>query len=223
MLSRFDLVFILLDRVDSRHDELLTIHIQTMKNVRRVECTQTNATTQAPSFSISSIQMNHEENDAPLHERLKLSNQSEFRPLPLELLRKYIRYARKFCFPTVSVAATTELKKFYSEMRTAPRGIDSVPVTTRQLEALIRLTQARARLELAPEATLEHARDVLVILRYTTIDVFSTDHDKLNAIQNIVDIDYSTKVDQYLTVLQQQSKDILTTVELIEIAASFGL
>lgn len=52
-------------------------------------------------------------------------------------------------------------------MRTTNSSIGSIPVTTRQLEALIRMTEARARIELATEATVKHARDVLAILKST--------------------------------------------------------
>lgn len=226
LLSRFDLVFILLDRADAHLDDLLTNHIQALKanqNRQRVERTRTSAT-QAPSFSMSSVQLSPGENDGPLHERLKLSNQTEFQPLPPEILRKYILYARKFCFPTMGAAAAAELKKFYSEMRTTRRGVDSVPVTTRQLEALIRMTQARARLELAPEATVEHARDVLAILRYTMIDVLSTDHGTLNMKRSIngSGMSHSTKVKRYLALLQGQCKNLFSVGELKEIAASLG-
>ena len=43
--------------------------------------------------------------------------------------------------------------------------MDSCPITTRQLESLIRLTEARARLELREEATKEDAEDVVEIVR----------------------------------------------------------
>lgn len=227
LLSRFDLVFILLDRADAHLDDLLTNHIQALKanqNKRSIDRNRTNFT-QAPTFSMSSVQqLTPGENDAPLHERLKLSNQTEFQSLPSEIVRKYIQYSRKFCYPTLSAAAAEELKNFYSEMRTTRRGVDSVPVTTRQLEALIRMTQARARLELAPEATVEHARDVLAILRYTMIDVLSTDHGTLEMKRSIngSGMSHSTKVKRYLAILQNQCKDIFNKAELKEIAASLG-
>ena len=48
---------------------------------------------------------------------------------------------------------------------------DATPVTTRQLEALIRLTQARAKVELAEEATGEHARQVVDLMNFSMRDV----------------------------------------------------
>lgn len=227
ILSRFDLVFILLDRADAHLDDLLTKHIQALKanqnNQARVDRNRSNFT-QAPAFSMSNMNLTPEFIDAPLHERLKMAEQSEFQPVPPEIIRKYILYARKFCFPSLSAEATEELKRFYSEMRTTRRGLDSVPVTTRQLEALIRMTQARARLQLASEATIEHARDVLAILRYTMIDVLSTDTGTLNMKRSIngSGMSHSTKVKRFLQVLQTQDKVMFSVADLKEIAASMG-
>lgn len=226
LLSRFDLVFILLDRADAYLDDLLTNHIQALKeNQNRPNLVSCRSNlTQMPSFSVGNAHLTPAQIDAPLYERLKLTNQTDFQPLPPEIIRKYILYARKFCFPTISAKANEELKKFYTEMRTTRRGIDSVPVTTRQLEALIRLTQARARLELAAEATVEHARDVLAILRYTMIDVLSTEHNTLEMKRSIngSGMSHSTKVKKFLQLLQGQCKNTFTVPELKELAASLG-
>lgn len=229
LLSRFDLVFILLDHADAHLDELLTKHIQALKANQNkpaavgVDRFRSNLT-QAPSFSLSSVHLTPEQDDAPLYERLKLTNQMEFQAVPAEIIRKYILYARKFCFPTISTAAIEELKKFYLEMRTTRCGIDTVPVTTRQLEALIRMTQARARLELAAEANIQHARDVLDILRYTMIDVLSTDRGTLKMKRSIngSGMSHSTKVKRFLQLLQEQGKNIFTVAELKELATSMN-
>ncbi|MCU0638180.1 MAG: AAA family ATPase, partial [Methanothrix sp.] len=82
-----------------------------------------------------------------------------------ELLRKYVAYARKNIFPTLSDEAKEYFLKYYVGLRS--QGQDSnkpVPVTARQLEALIRLGEASARLRLSPKVTLEDARRVVKIL-----------------------------------------------------------
>lgn len=226
LLSRFDLVFILLDHADAHLDDLLTNHIQTLKanqHKQQIDRSRSNST-QAPSFSTPFQQLTPNQNDTPLFERLKLTNQLEFQPLSTEIIRKYILYARKFCFPEISEEASEELKNFYMEMRTTRSGVDSVPVTTRQLEALIRMTQARARLELATEATIEHARDVLAILRYTMIDVLSTERGTLKMTRSIngSGMSHSTKVKRVLQLLQQQNKTIFSVPEIKELSASLG-
>lgn len=58
------------------------------------------------------------------------------------------------CFRLTSDAAQV-LQEFYLELRRQHHNKDSTPITTRQLESLIRLTEARARCELREEATKE--------------------------------------------------------------------
>lgn len=228
LLSRFDLVFILLDHADAHLDDLLTAHIQALNAKQyepRVESVRSaSSSTQLPGFSMTNQYLTPEHPDDPLHQRLKLSNHTEFQPLPVDILHKYILYARKFCFPTVSKEACIELKRFYSEMRATRHGIDSVPVTTRQLEALVRMTQARARLELAKEATVEHARDVLAILRYTMVDVLSTGKGtlKMSRSFNGTGVSHSTKVKRFLNAIQGAMKTVWSTDDLKEVAQNMG-
>lgn len=47
--------------------------------------------------------------------------------------------------------------------------MDSTPITTRQLESLIRLTESRARLELREVATKEDAEEVIEIMKYRSV------------------------------------------------------
>lgn len=221
ILSRFDLVFILLDRSDEHLDKLLTEHIQKLKQKQNQPILRRYTTgTQAPAYT----KLTPEEDDQPLYERLKLTNQLNFEPLTTEMLRKYIMYAKKTCFPILSDDAATELHNFYAEMRLTRHGVDSVPVTTRQLEALIRMTQARARLELCDIATIDHARDVLAIFRYTLVDVLSTDRGslQLNRSINGSGVSHTTKVKRYLQLLQAENKTMLTVNELRDIAKAMG-
>ncbi|KAI8484198.1 DNA replication licensing factor mcm8, partial [Branchiostoma belcheri] len=107
----------------------------------------------------------------PVSERLKISRGEQFDPIPHPLLRKYVAYARKYVHPKLSPEAKQVLQTFYLELRKDQRGPDSIPITTRQLESLIRLTefenvkssmQARSRLELRETATSQDAQDVHV-------------------------------------------------------------
>lgn len=224
ILSRFDLVFILLDRCDAHLDQLLTEHIQMLKQKQYASNVRTQVSGARPPPHPRAHLSPEGSSDLPLHERLKLTDQAHFDALSTEVLRKYVMYARKTCFPTLSPEACSELYNFYAELRLTRKGVDSVPVTTRQLEALIRLTQARARLELCNIATIEHARDVLAIFRYTMVDVLSTDRGslQLNRSINGSGISHATKVKRFLLILQGQMKKMFTMGELSEIAQSMG-
>jgi len=88
-------------------------------------------------------------------------------PIDPELLRKYIIYARRNAHPRLSKEASERILKFYVEMRNKERDEEggSVPITVRQLEALIRLAEARARMRLSNEVTAEDAEEVIRLMK----------------------------------------------------------
>lgn len=61
--------------------------------------------------------------------------------IPACLLRKYISYARQYVHPTLSPEAAQTLQDFYLSLRSQAHSADATPITTRQLESLIRLTE----------------------------------------------------------------------------------
>lgn len=160
LLSRFDLMFILLDQPDPHLDNLLTAHIQALHaNNQKSQSKYSNRSDSVRHGNATSDQ---------LLARLRLTSNEYIDTLPHELMQKYIAYARKTVQPELSTEAAAELKRFYLEIRKVQHGNNTIRVTTtRQLEAMIRLTQARARTELAAEATLQHAEDVISIIRLT--------------------------------------------------------
>ena len=85
--------------------------------------------------------------------------------LPLPALRKYVAFARRNCSPQLLPEAGLVLKSFYKELRARHGGDDGMPITTRQLESLLRLSEARAKIELADFVTREHALDVVALMR----------------------------------------------------------
>jgi replicative DNA helicase Mcm len=76
-----------------------------------------------------------------------------------ELLRKYIAYARKQSSPELTDGAIEVLKEFYVGMRGSAEDEDSpVPITARQLEALVRLSEANCKIRLGKEVTSDDAK-----------------------------------------------------------------
>lgn len=102
------------------------------------------------------------------------------------------------------------------------------PVTTRQIEALIRLTQARARVDLAAEATVAHALDVIAILRFSMVDVFSNDAGDLQPLRmmNGTGTSQTSQVKRLVRALQTQvqatKKFLFSVAELQQIAGGGG-
>ena len=66
--------------------------------------------------------------------------------------------ARKFHRDAPPAPCAQVLRAFYLKLRAMAPAADGAPITTRQLESLIRLTEARARAELRPTATRWEAR-----------------------------------------------------------------
>ena len=88
-------------------------------------------------------------------------------PVDPSLLRKYIGYAKRIN-PQLTEEAKARLKAFYMDMRKASlEGGEAaaIMITARQIESLIRLTEARARLHLREETTVEDAEAAIALMR----------------------------------------------------------
>ncbi|MEM0472510.1 MAG: minichromosome maintenance protein MCM [Sulfolobales archaeon] len=88
-------------------------------------------------------------------------------PIDPGLLRKYIIYARRNVKPKLSEEARKMIADFFVEMRRAAAENKEAPIaiTARQLEALIRLTEAHARMRLSSIATEEDAAEAIRLMR----------------------------------------------------------
>ncbi|MCJ7762975.1 minichromosome maintenance protein MCM, partial [Candidatus Bathyarchaeota archaeon] len=88
-----------------------------------------------------------------------------------ELLRKYVSYA-KGIKPVLSNEALKRLKDFYLAMRSASETEGSpVAITARQLESLVRISEARARVALRKEVLAEDAEAAIAIMKKSLEEV----------------------------------------------------
>lgn len=144
LLSRFDLVFLILDKVDKRLDEQLAKHIANM----------------------------YLENN--------MSSGTNEEILPVEFLTGYIQYAKENIHPKLTEEARDELVSSYVQMRRAgedSRGGGSekrITATTRQLESLIRLSEAHAKLHLREEVLLQDVVEAVRLMK-SAIKDYATD------------------------------------------------
>ncbi|EDR23055.1 DNA replication licensing factor MCM4, putative [Entamoeba dispar SAW760] len=128
LLSRFDLIYLILDQPNPERDRKLARHI-------------------------ISLYWGHE----IITDALDISTFSSF-----------VRYARKRCKPVLTDEARTELVKGYLEMRkigSENKTHKTISATTRQLESLIRISEALAKMQLREKV---NARDVKEAIRLVT-------------------------------------------------------
>ena len=137
LLSRFDLVFILIDKPNEELDCRLSDHIM---NLHRKTNHSTNSTASLASSSSSNLA---EKPSGTLSTKLTPTSGENLDILPRDLMKKYIAYARKYVHPKLNAEACQIIQEFYMELRTTHQRSDATPMTTRQLESLIRLSQAR--------------------------------------------------------------------------------
>jgi replicative DNA helicase Mcm len=147
LLSRFDLIFILADKPDHQRDEAIAEHILKAHGVGELIA-----------------QHSHDPIDGIDDDYI----QRELAPVTPEIepgqLRKYVAYAKRTCFPILSPEAKEVLVGYYMRLRDLADSNKPVPVTARQLEALVRLAEASARIRLAKRIETSDADRVVRIV-----------------------------------------------------------
>jgi replicative DNA helicase Mcm len=92
-------------------------------------------------------------------------------PIPADLLRKYISYAKSIK-PILADEALQRLKDFYLAMRSASETEGTpIAITARQLESLVRIAEARARMAFRKEILAEDAEAAVAIMQRSLEEV----------------------------------------------------
>jgi DNA replication licensing factor MCM4 len=133
LISRFDLLYLVLDKIDEDNDRRLARFLVGLYLEDRPETGAANDV------------------------------------IPIEQLTAYISYARRRAHPTISPGAAELLVSNYVAMRQA--GFDArsserrITATTRQLESMIRLSEARARLRLSETVEADDVAEAARLIR----------------------------------------------------------
>jgi len=155
LISRFDLIFTVTDQPNEEKDRDLADHIL-----------RTNYAGELHTHRVESGTSNFSD------EEVEDVTDDVAPTIEPELLRKYIAYAKRNCYPTMTEEARQEIEDFYVDLRT--QGADeeaAVPVTARKLEAIVRLAEASARVRLSDTVGAEDAERVITIVRSCMEDV----------------------------------------------------
>ena len=88
---------------------------------------------------------------------------------PIEFLTSYISYARQKCQPRISAEAHKELVDAYVEMRKLGEDVRAaerrITATTRQLESMIRLSEAHAKMRLSDTVTRDDVIEAVRLIK----------------------------------------------------------
>jgi len=97
-------------------------------------------------------------------------------PLSTQDLRKYIAYCRSKCSPRITEQGAEVLKNHYVTIRKAMKSEKAtIPITVRQLEAIVRIAESLAKMELKEAAGVSHVEEALRLFTVSTLDSANRD------------------------------------------------
>lgn len=141
ILSRFDMIFIVRDEHEKGRDERIARHVM-------------------------GIQMGGR----------GMEEQAEAE-ISVEKMKRYISYCKSRCAPRLSPEAGEKLSSHFVSIRRQVHSAEisanarsSIPITVRQLEAIIRITESLAKLSLSPIALESHVDEAIRLFLASTMD-----------------------------------------------------
>lgn len=147
ILSRFDMIFIIKDEHDEARDITLAKHVM--------------------NVHLNSLQQTEKQEGE----------------LSLETLKKYISYCRSKCGPRISSTAAEKLSGRYVMMRNSASEYEretgkkiGIPITVRQLEAIVRIAESLSKMRLAAFATDADVDEALRLFQVSTLDAAMSGH-----------------------------------------------
>ena len=160
LASRFDIIWMMRDEVKAENDEMIAKHILRSR------------TRGVPEALIDEfVAMDPVEEDK---EQIIKEGVDGTEHLSQSFLRKYIAFAKRNYHPNIDKDVMALILEYYVQERQSYGREDSdeggesnvVPITARALEALIRLTEAHARMFLREDATAEDAKVALAVFKH---------------------------------------------------------
>ncbi len=213
LLSRFDLIFILTDEPSVSRDTAIAEHILKAHyagelSVRRANVIGSGIELDEITKAMEVIQ--------PV--------------IKADMLRKYIAYTKRNIFPIIQDDARKRLIDFYLSLRKQGEDPNSpVPVTARQLEALIRLAEASARVRLSSAITMEDTDRVIRIVMASLKQVMTDpetgrlDADIINVGMGKSQRDRIKVLKEIIRELQEEHKSAVPLEEIISKAEDSGI
>ena len=158
LASRFDIIWMIRDEIRVEDDERIARHM---------------LKTRTKGVSESKVEESLELNPTEGQEdQIFATGVDDTEHLTIEFLRKFIAYAKRNIHPDLNEDAKARLLEYYTDERQSFSREDQtgesevIPITPRALEALIRLTEAHARMHLREVATADDADVALAVFRH---------------------------------------------------------
>mmetsp|Transcript_7966 Transcript_7966/g.29120 ORF Transcript_7966/g.29120 Transcript_7966/m.29120 type:complete len:741 (-) Transcript_7966:407-2629(-) len=160
LLSRFDLLFIVLDQSDTKVDRDISAHVLGMHSMETLAASTTNIL---------------HGDSALMHNNVEPEMYSSHKPgstvLSKRFLQKFIYYAKHRPWdPILSKESETFIAEQYAQWRvdkaSDPRNRRTLPITARTLETMIRLSVAHAKMRLSKSVDVEDAAVAIEIMRF---------------------------------------------------------
>jgi len=143
LLSRFDIFFIITDTPNPERDNLLADKI--LASHRAGEEIVPGESTDSEDLAVRSL-------EGPINSRL---------------LKLYISYAKRLR-PIMTSEAQYKIKEYYTGLRRRYHSVDdqdkTMPITPRQLESIIRLAEAEAKMYLSETVDVKHADSAIDLM-----------------------------------------------------------
>ncbi len=153
LISRFDLFFMIHDILDRKRDEETTKHILN--------------THMAGEISLQEKQSGKSLQRTDVEELRKLVEPE----INSEILKKYISYTRQNVFPVLSKEAIQSISDYYVNLREKGKTEGTYSATPRQLEGLVRLSEASARVRLNDVVELQDTDRAIRLMRISLQDL----------------------------------------------------
>ncbi|KAF8905434.1 MCM-domain-containing protein [Gymnopilus junonius] len=145
ILSRFDMIFIVRDEHNEARDKTIA------KHVLNIHMNRPNPNADDAAGEIS-----------------------------LDKMKAYIAYAKSKCAPRLSAEAQEMLSSHFVSLRKQVQQVEqdndersSIPITIRQLEAIIRISESLAKMTLTPVVKNHHVEEAIRLFKFSTMDAVS--------------------------------------------------
>ncbi|KAH6917588.1 ATP dependent DNA helicase [Coprinopsis sp. MPI-PUGE-AT-0042] len=143
ILSRFDMIFIVRDEHNETRDRAIAKHVM-------------------------NVHMNRPNESDTVGE------------IDIDKMKRYIAYCKSKCAPRLSAEAQEMLSSHFVSLRKQVQQVErdndersSIPITIRQLEAIIRISESLAKITLTPVVQPFHVEEAIRLFKFSTMDAVS--------------------------------------------------